>query len=81
MILEADSPTVPSANAQVFHELGRRNVLHTKTARRMAKAAGFRNILSHQYGNEINDEDVYNFLQQYLSLFYDYLEQVRDRIE
>jgi uncharacterized protein YutE (UPF0331/DUF86 family) len=81
MIIKADGKSIPSTNAQVFHELGDRDVLDAKTARKMGQAAGFRNILSHQYGNEINDEDVYNFLQQDLSLFYDYLEQVRNYID
>lgn len=60
MILMTESENVPNTNAEVFHELGSRDVLDAKTARRMAQAAGFRNILSHQYGNEIDDEDVYN---------------------
>lgn len=47
----------------------------------MAQAAGFRNILSHQYGNEINDRDVYNFLQTELPLFRAYLEQIRAFVE
>lgn len=81
MLLEVDSESAPSTNAQVFHELGKQNVLDSRTAQRMAEAAGFRNILLHQYGNEIDDEDVYNFLQRDLSLFYDYLEQVRDAID
>lgn len=81
MILKADSENIPNTNAQVFHELGNRGVLDSKTARRMAEAAGFRNILSHRYGNDIDDEDVYNFLTHDLSLFYDYLEQVRDLID
>lgn len=81
MILRADDETVPSTNAQVFHELADQDVLDAETAGRMAEAAGFRNILSHRYGNDIDDEDVYNFLAHDLSLFYDYLEQVRGCIE
>lgn len=81
MLLAAESDSKPSTNAEVFHELGNRDVLDSKTARRMAQAAGFRNILSHRYGNEIDDEDVYNFLQQDLPLFFDYLEQVRDVLD
>ena len=47
----------------------------------MAQAAGFRNVLSHRYGDEIDDEDVYNFLQEELPLFHAYLGQVRDYLD
>lgn len=80
MLLRADGETVPETNAQVFHELARMNVLDTDTAQRMAQAAGFRNILSHQYGTDIDDEDVYNVLQSDLPLFREYLEQVRGHL-
>lgn len=80
MILNADDEPVPDTNAQVFHELERIGVLDADTARQMAQAAGFRNVLSHQYGNDIDDEDVYNVLQSELPLFRDYLEFVREYI-
>jgi len=47
----------------------------------MAEAAGLRNILSHQYGNEIDDQDVFNFLRTELPLFRSYLEAIRNAIE
>lgn len=78
MILKSGDVDILHTNTQVFHELGTQGVLDTKTARKMAQAAGFRNVLSHRYGNEIDDEDVYNFLQEDLPLFHDYLDQVRD---
>ena len=78
MLLRVTSATVPDRNAQVFHELGRTDVLDEETAQRMAEAAGFRNVLSHQYWNDIDDEDVYNVLQSDLPVFRDYLEQVRE---
>jgi uncharacterized protein YutE (UPF0331/DUF86 family) len=78
MVLKANGDELPSTNAGIFRELGTRGILDSDTAPRMAQAAGFRNILSHQYGNEINDEDVYNFLQQELPLFHTYLSQIRE---
>jgi uncharacterized protein YutE (UPF0331/DUF86 family) len=80
MLLRATGTEVPETNAAVFHELGETGVLDTKTARRMAQAAGFRNVLSHRYGNEIDDEDVYNVLQSELPLFRRFLEGVREEI-
>lgn len=81
MVLRANDESVPGTNAQVFHELERTDVLDGETAGRMAQAAGFRNVLSHQYGNAIDDEDVFNVLQSELPLFRDYLEQIREEIE
>lgn len=81
MILRAKGIDIPETNAQVFRELGERSIVDSDLAGRMAQAAGFRNILSHQYGNEINDRDVYNFLQEDLSVFRTYLEQVRSVLD
>jgi uncharacterized protein YutE (UPF0331/DUF86 family) len=78
MVLRERKVTVPATNAQVFHELVSRDILTEATGQRMAEAAGFRNILSHQYGNNIDDEDVFNFLANELPLFREYLEQIRD---
>jgi uncharacterized protein YutE (UPF0331/DUF86 family) len=78
MILRAEGGDVPETNAQVFRELGTRSIVDQGVAERMAQAAGFRNILSHQYWNEIDDRDVYNSLQTGLSLFRTYLQQIRE---
>lgn len=81
MLLVAVDADVPDTNAGVFRELGDRDVLDGEVARRMAQAAGFRNVLSHEYGDEINDRDVYNVLQHDLPLFRTFLEQVRVALE
>lgn len=78
MVLRAEGGDVPETNAQVFRELGTRSIVDQGVAERMAQAAGFRNILSHQYWNEIDDRDVYNSLQTGLSLFRTYLQQIRE---
>lgn len=81
MLLSARGATVPDRNADVFRELQARGALDDETARRMARAAGFRNVLAHQYGNEIDDEDVYNVLEEELDVFRTFLEQVRDELD
>lgn len=80
MLLRATDADVPETNAAVFRELGACGVLDEATAERMAEAAGFRNVLSHTYGNEIDDRDVYNVLQHELPVFRAYLEAVRAAI-
>lgn len=80
MLLRATDRDVPETNAATFYELAREGILEEATAERMARAAGFRNILAHRYGNEIDDEDVFNALQTELPVFREYLEQVRDAL-
>lgn len=80
ILVTTEGASVPEDNAAVFRKLGSLGVLDTDTARRMAEAAGFRNILSHRYGDAINDRDVYNFLEEDLSLFATYLDQVRNHL-
>ena len=80
MLLRATDTPVPETNAATFYELAREGLLEEATAERMARAAGFRNILAHRYGNEIDDEDVFNALQTELPVFREYLEQVRDAL-
>jgi uncharacterized protein YutE (UPF0331/DUF86 family) len=77
MLIRSNGGTVPETNAAIFRELGRRAILEDDLARRMGEAAGFRNILAHRYGNEIDDEDVFNVLQNDLDVFYEFLQAVR----
>lgn len=81
MILRAKDDSVPETNAAVFRQLADTGVLDDEVGRRMAEAAGFRNILAHQYGSEINDEDVYNVLQHDLDVFSTYLQQIRAALD
>ena len=81
MVLQADGETVPETNADVFRHLAAKGVLDESCGRRMAEAAGFRNVLAHQYGTDINDEDVFNFLQHDLDLFGTYLRQIRSYLD
>jgi uncharacterized protein YutE (UPF0331/DUF86 family) len=47
----------------------------------MGRAAGFRNVLAHRYGNEIDDEDVFNVLQTEPPVFQSFLGELRSYIE
>lgn len=81
MLLDSETGSVPETNADVFRALRERDVLDEETSDRMADAAGFRNVLAHQYGSDIDDRDVYNFLQHELPIFYSYLSQVREQVD
>lgn len=72
---------IPETNAAVFRSLGQYGLLTDELADRMAEAAGFRNVLAHRYGNQVDDEDVFNVLQHELPLFREFLEEVRPALD
>lgn len=79
MLLAADAD-VPEQNADVFRALAERGVLDDDTTERMVRTAGFRNVLAHQYGTDIDDEDVFEALQTELDVFSEFLEQIRSEL-
>lgn len=81
MYLAASDVPVPDRNADVFRELQSQGVLDDEATERMTRAAGFRNVLAHRYGTEIDDEDVFNVLERELDLFSSFLEQLRAELE
>lgn len=80
MLLASRTVDMLETNAGVFHRLGSEGVLSDDTAEEMARAAGLRNVLAHKYGTEIDDEDVFNALQN-LAVFLEYLDEVHDVVE
>lgn len=81
MVIRDEGGSVPKTNAAVFRRLAETGVLDDELGRRMAEAAGFRNILAHRYGSGIDDRDVYNFLQHDLDAFSAYLQQIRAALD
>lgn len=66
----------PSSNPETMYVLGDRGVLTETTASEMAKAARFRNVLAHTYGNVLDHDVVYNALQD-LARYRTFLMEVR----
>lgn len=66
----------PETYAERFAALGEEDVLSDETSREMQKAAGFRNILVHQHGNDIDDTEVYEHLQTELEWLVTFLREV-----
>jgi uncharacterized protein YutE (UPF0331/DUF86 family) len=77
LLLRALDVSMPETYAQRFPELEAHGVLSTETAERMQRAAGFRNILVHEYGDELDDAKVYEHLQTELQWLVRYLREVR----
>jgi len=77
LLLKTDGTTVPETSAETFARLGERDVRSADTARTMQEAAGFRNVLAHTYGHDIDDKRVYWHPQNDLRWFPVYLGAVR----
>jgi len=77
LLCKAMNEDVPTDNAEKFALLARRDVLSAKTADRMKEAAGFRTVLAHQYGGDIDDASVYRSLQTDLDWFPSFFRDVR----
>ena len=78
LLLGAFDVTIPETYAQRFPLLEEHDILSPETSERMRKAAGFRNILVHRYGDNIENETVYKHLQTELEWLVRYLREIRD---
>ena len=76
----ADVP-MPETYAGRFRALGELGVCSVETSERMRKAAGFRNVLVHQYGDEIDDAIVFRHLQEEVEWLVQFLREIRAYLE
>lgn len=81
LLIKASNETVPSTNAEQFETLGTLDILSPETSSQMQKAAGFRNVLAHNYGHDIDDGTVYMHLQEGLQWFPTFLHEVREFLD
>jgi len=80
LLRTVDAP-MPETYAGRFTALKEHGILSEETSERMHRAAGFRNVLVHRYGDEIDDEQVYQHLQTQLSWIVRYLREVREFLD
>lgn len=71
---------IPDPSATVMSRLIELDVLTESTGTAMVDACGLRNVLAHEYGTRIDNEQVYNALQD-LERYRDFLVEVRDYLE
>jgi len=71
----------PDTYAERFAILNDADVLSAETSGKMQRAAGFRNILVHQYGNDIDDTEVFEHLQTELTWIVRFLREVKEYME
>jgi len=77
LLLRTTNGDTPNTYAERFGALEERGVLSPETSDRMRSAAGFRNVLTHQYGDDIDDALVYEHLQTELEWIVAFLREVR----
>lgn len=80
MLLRDIDGRAPDSNAAVMERLGDVDVLSDETASEMAQAAMFRNVLAHEYGDVLDQDIVYDALQD-LGRYRAFLHEVRDYLD
>jgi uncharacterized protein YutE (UPF0331/DUF86 family) len=70
----------PESNPASMRALGDLGVLSSTTAEQMAQAARFRNVLSHTYGRIIDQDVVFNALQD-LERYRAFVVEVREYLD
>jgi len=78
LLVGTTGATMPDTYAERFQVLEERDILSSETSTRMQQAAGFRNVLAHRYGTDLDDELVYEHLQSELEWLVTFLREVRD---
>jgi len=78
LLIRASDGEMPETYGDRFDLLEELDVLTAETSERMREAAGFRNVLVHQYGNEIDDATVYEHLQTELAVLVEFLREIRE---
>lgn len=76
MLLRGLEEPVPDPSATAMSRLVELDVLAESTGTAMIEACGLRNVLAHEYGTAIDDEQVYEALQD-LERYRDFLVDVR----
>lgn len=80
VILKDVDGQAPASNAATMKRLGELDVLSDATADAMARAASFRNVLAHEYGDVLDHDVVYDALQD-LARYRDFLYEVRGYLD
>lgn len=70
----------PESNPESMRALAETGILPQQLAEEMAQGARFRNVLAHTYGDVIDDDVVYNALQD-LGRYRRFVVAVRDHLE
>ena len=81
LLVTALGEPAPETNADKFAMLAGLDVLSEETGEQMQNAAGFRNVLAHNYGHDVDDRQVFRHLQEDLHWFPTFLREVRSYLD
>lgn len=83
MILVAEGisgESMPETNREKIDQLANETEIGETVHAELGQSAGFRNLLAHQYGSDIDDAIVYDVLQNKLGIFRNFVSDIRDTI-
>jgi len=83
MILVAEGisgEAMPDTNREKIERLAAETGIGDTVKAELGRSAGFRNLLAHQYGSDVEDSIVFDVLQNKLGVFQDYVADVRDSL-
>lgn len=83
MILVAEGisgDAMPDTTREKLERLAAETGIGETVKTELGRSAGFRNLLAHQYGSDVDDSIVYDVLQTKLGVFQDYVADVRDAL-
>jgi len=72
---------VPDTRKETITALEADGVLDADLARRLREAVGFRDVLAHAYGPVVNDDIVYDALQNSLDRYVEFVEAIHRYME
>jgi uncharacterized protein YutE (UPF0331/DUF86 family) len=75
-ILKAEGIVVPDHRKAAIDELETLDVIDSTPAQKLRDAIGFRDVLAHSYGTVVNDDIVYDALQNSLERYVTFVEAV-----
>lgn len=78
ILVSAHGEEMAASYAGRFGQLSDLDICAPELATKMQEAAGFRNILAHRYGSEIDDDLVYRHLQEDVKILKQFLRAVRE---
>lgn len=79
--IAATETPMPETNAGRFRTLEELGICSPQIAKQMQTAAGFRNVLAHNYGTDIDNTAVYQHLQDELRWFVEFLREIRAALD
>lgn len=77
-ILKAENIDVPDHRKAVIAELDSLDIVDAALAQKLRDAIGFRDVLAHSYGPIVNDDLVYDALQNSLERYVSFVEAVSE---